>query len=225
MSSSSDVLQYGDEIALQFMPTNDHIQNDTGVVSGHNHRVDGYVVGTPERTDAAGVRFASSGCMQNQTQCRLIVHTAEQYEAAKNLLQFEDEAAKNMVDSSLALKQTGSNSHTKTNQLRKTLSRTTSTDKTASADENNNPQNAEEILKKQANAEDAANKNEFELKTGQPIAYGDKIQLLNSMSTQFLQGDKRVATEDTTALRVKLSHVQHGRSKGSLWEIIPGFRK
>ena len=86
MSSSSDVLQYGDEIALQFMPTNDHIQNDTGVVSGHNHRVDGYVVGTPERTDAAGVRFASSGCMQNQTQCRLIVHTAEQYEAAKNLL-------------------------------------------------------------------------------------------------------------------------------------------
>ena len=211
MSSSSDILQYGDEIALQFMPTNDHTQNDTSAISGHDHRVDGYVVGTPERTDAAGVRFALAGCMWNQTQCKLIVHTTEQYEAAKNLLQFEYEAAKN--------KQTGSNNHTKTNLLRKSLSRTTS------IDENYNPQNAEEILKKRANAEDAANKNEFELKTGQPIAYGDKIQLLNSMSTQFLQGDKHVAAEDTTALRVKLSHVQHGRSKGSLWEIIPGFRK
>ena len=87
-----------------------------------------------------------------------------------------------------------------------------------------NKQGMLKTLSEHAQAEDQQNKKEFELRTGQPIAYGDKIQLLNSMAMEFIQGDKQVAAVDKTALRVNLCNGKHGRNKGCLWEIMAGFR-
>lgn len=63
-----------------------------------------------------------------------------------------------------------------------------------------------------------------EMRLGQKVAFGDKIQLLNSMSSQFVQADKAIALETSTALKVQLSKEEHGRNKGCWFQIMAGFR-
>ena len=79
-SLSSELLQYGDEIALEYLRTEE--ERVTGV--------HGFVVGTPEISNSVSVRFSRGSTIPNQSQARFVVYTACQYEAAMQLQQADN---------------------------------------------------------------------------------------------------------------------------------------
>eukprot|EP01051_Picozoa_sp_SAG22_P017944 SAG22_NODE_2891_length_2122_cov_2.223925_1_plen_206_part_00 len=175
-SPDLELLQYGDEIALEYLPA------EEDRVPG----VRGFVVGTPELSDSVSVRFSRESeegatPMRNQSQARFVVQTAGHYEAAVQL-QSEDSVSLRM--------QLSAASNSSRDPATATLGERNRED--TEATEAAHEARRKELIDK-ANTEALINKNEFELRTGTPLVFGDKLQLSNSMSAQAIMSDKSVS--------------------------------
>jgi hypothetical protein len=81
----------------------------------------------------------------------------------------------------------------------------------------------EEKLRIAAAAEDAVNRTEMHMVTGQPAIFGNIYQLLSPSAGKFLRAERVVAAEDSAAMRCTLVGFEE-RSKNPWFRLMPGFR-
>lgn len=159
--------------------------------------------------DAVAVRFAAPGAMKNMTQCRFVVHTPEQYEAARQLQHIDSMGAGSISATDTDAAKNARN-HARVSVIRshmKDLKNIPGRATTSGIAQDHNDHHEESIQLLTANAEKEAVHNRYEF-----------------VSTQLLLGAVCFdAVCGTVSLRVPFSEIiavhagDAARAKGGLW--------